>query len=120
MIITYDPKGECVPQCLDISNESQVSNEKEILFFPFTFFKITKIDIHTGKENDRHIIYLNVINKGDVIEYGLLNNYGFKLIEDGTKMVIDKENDVTNTDNELFYNFKFKYVEESLLKDNNY
>ena len=114
MIITYDPKGKCVPQCVDISDESQVSNEKEILFFPFSFFKITKIDIHTGKQNDKHIIYLNVINKGDTIEYGLLKNHGFKLIENGTKLVIDKESDLSNDKNELFYNFKFKYIEDGL------
>ena len=114
MIITYDPKGKCVPQCVDISDESQVSNEKEILFFPFSFFKITKIDIHTGKQNDKHIIYLNVINKGDTIEYGLLKNHGFKLIENGTKLVIDKESDLSNDKNELFYNFKFKYIKDGL------
>ena len=61
MLITYDPKGKCEPQGLDVSDEAEFSNEKEILLFPFTFFRIDKVEIHSGKENDKHIIYLTII-----------------------------------------------------------
>ena len=91
MIISYNPQGECIPQGLDVSNESKCSLEKEILLFPFTFLKIDKVEINTGKENDKHYIYLTIINKGDILEEGLNNNYSFKLIEDGTKLVVDKK-----------------------------
>ena len=64
MIISYNPKGKCVPQGLDVSNESIYSNEKEILLFPFTFLKIDKVEINTGKQNDKHYIYMTIINKG--------------------------------------------------------
>ena len=77
MIISYNPVGWCVPQGLDVSDESQFSHEKEILLFPFTFMKIDKVEIHTGKQNDKHYIYLTIINKENVIEYCLNNNYSF-------------------------------------------
>ena len=102
MIISYNPKGKCVPQGLDVSNESIYSNEKEILLFPFTFLKIDKVEINTGKQNDKHYIYMTIINKGDILEYGLNNNYSFKLIENGTKIIIDKNNDITCDNNESY------------------
>ena len=114
MIISYNPQGECIPQGLDVTNESKYSHEKEILLFPFTFLKIDKVEINTGKENDKHYIYLTIINKGDILEEGLNNNYSFKLIEDGTKLVIDKNNDLTCDNNELYYKMNFK-----CLKDDN-
>ena len=50
MIINYDPKGDCIPQGLDVSNHSVYSKEKEILLFPFTFLKIDKVELHSGKK----------------------------------------------------------------------
>ena len=115
MIINYDPKGKCEPQGLYISDEFQDSDEKEVLLFPFTFLKIDKVEIHSGKENDKHLIFMTIINKGDIIEYGLKQKYGFKLIEDGTKLVIDYLNESNCDENELFYKFKFKYINQKLL-----
>ena len=74
MIISYNPIGNCVPQGLDVSEESQYSYEKEILLFPFTFLNIDKVEINSGKEENKHIIYLTIINKGDILEYGLKKN----------------------------------------------
>jgi len=102
MVISYNPKGKCVPQGLDVSNESIYSNEKEILLFPFTFLKIDKVEINTGKQNDKHYIYMTIINKGDILEYGLNKNYSFKLVENGTKIIIDKNNDITCDNNESY------------------
>ena len=110
MIIFYDPKGKCIPQGLDVSEDSQYSDEKEILLFPFTFLKINKVEIHSGKENDKHYIYMTIINRGDILENGLNNNQSFKLVEDGTKIVVDKENDLECDDNELYYKIKLKYI----------
>ena len=110
MIITYDPKGNCEVQGLDISEESEVYGEKEILLFPFTFLIINKVEIHTGKENDKHLIFMTIINKGDNLEFGLKKNYGFKLVENGTKIVVDKENNSSFDGNESDYNMKFKYL----------
>ena len=115
MIIYYDPKGKCEPQGIDISDVSQYSDEKEVLLFPFTFLKINKVEIHSGKENDKHLIFMTIINKGDIIECGLKKKYGFKLIEYGTKLVIDFLNESNCDENESFYKFKFKYINEKLL-----
>ena len=115
MIITYDPKGKCEPQGLDISDKSQYSYEKEILLFPFTFFKIDKVEIHSGKEKDKHLIYMTIINKGDILEYGLQKRHAFKLIENGTKLVIDEYNKSNCDENEVFYKFKFKNINQNLL-----
>jgi len=49
MIITYNPQGDCEPQGVDISDKSHF-DEKEILLFPFTFLKIDKVEIHSGKK----------------------------------------------------------------------
>ena len=113
MIILYDPKGDCIPQGLDVSDESQYSDEKEILLFPFTFLKINKVEIHSGKENDKHYIYMIIINRGDILEFGLNNNYSFKLVEDGTKIVLDRNNDLKCDDNELYYKIKFEYIKDT-------
>jgi len=112
MIISYDPKGDCIPQGLDVSSESIFSEEKEILLFPFTFLKIDKVEMHSGKENDKHIILMTIINRGNILEEGLNNNYSFKLVEDGTKLIVDKEKDLKCVDNELYYKMDFKYTEE--------
>ena len=115
MIITYDPIGTCVPQCIDITDEAIHKKEKEVLLFPFTFLKIDKVEIKSGTKNDKHLIYMTIINKGDVLEYGLKERKGFKLIDNNTKIIIDHENDSTCVDNEKFYNFKFKYIKSELI-----
>ena len=102
MIISYNPKGKCIPQGLDVSNETEHPSEKEILLFPFTFLKIDKIEINTGKENDKHYIYMTIINKGDILEEGLNNRYSFKLVENGTKIIVDKENNISCDTNETY------------------
>ena len=104
MIIKYDPHGYCEPQGLDISDESNFSEEKEILLFPFTFLRIDKVEINSGTINDRHKIFLTIINKGDNLEFGLKNNYAFHLVENGTKIVIDREHNSNYIFNESDYN----------------
>ena len=58
---------------------------------------------------------MTIINKGDVLEYGLKEGKGFKLVENGTKIVVDQENYSTSVENEKFYNFKFKYIKSELI-----
>jgi len=113
MIITYNPQGECEPQGVDISDKAQF-DEKEILLFPFTFLNIDKVEIHSGKKDDEHLIYMTIINKGDVLEYGLKNKKAFKLTEHGTKISIDRENNSSCNDNELYYGMSFKYIKDDL------
>ena len=115
MIIRYEPHGTCQPQGIDISDESKHSDEKEILLFPFTFLRIDKVEINGGTKDDRHIIYLTIINKGDILEYGLKENYAFKLVENATKIVIDKEHQSAYDKNESDYNMDLKYIKKEYL-----
>ena len=124
MIITYDPKEDSFPQGLNISDKSLTfhSKEKEFLLFPFTFLKIDKVEINSGKKDDKHIIYLTIINKSDILEFGLIKKFAFKLVDNGTSIAIDYDNDSTCDNNELFYKIDLdsKYIKKSLLdKDNN-
>ena len=112
MIITYNPEGFCVPQGLDVSEESKYSKEKEILLFPFTFLKIDKIEIHSGTENDKHFIYLTIINRGDILENALNDNHSFKLVENGTKLIIDYHNDLKCDNNEIYYKMNFGDIDK--------
>ena len=114
MIITYNPKNYCEPQGVDISDKAQF-DEKEILLFPFTFLKINKVEIHSGKENDKHLIFMTIINKGDILEYGIKKKYAFKLTEHGTKIIIDRENNSSYDNNELYYGMSFKYIKDDIL-----
>ena len=112
MIISYNPEGYCVPQGLDISEESKYSKEKEILLFPFTFLKIDKVEIHSGTENDKHSIYMTIINRGNKLEDALNKNHSFKLVENGTKLIIDYHNDLKCENNEIYYKMNFGDIEE--------
>ena len=70
MIISYNSDKLCIPQALDISEDANFSNEKEVLLFPFTFLKIDKIEMNSGAQNDKHYICLTIINKKDILEEG--------------------------------------------------
>jgi hypothetical protein len=115
MIIKYEPHGKCIPQGLDVSNESEFSEEKEILLFPFTFLRIDKVEVNTGKIDDKHKIFLTIINKGDILEYGLKENYAFKLVENGTKIVLDEEHQTAYDKNESDYKMELEYIEKEYL-----
>ena len=58
---------------------------------------------------------MTIINKGDFMEFGLKEKYAFKLTEKGTKIEIDKKNNSSCDDNELYYGMSFKYIPEDLL-----
>jgi len=50
---------------------------------------------------------MTIINKGNVLEYGLKNKFSFKLSENGSKIVIDYNNNSSCNNNELFYKINF-------------
>ena len=49
------------------------SNENEVILFPFTFVRITKLN-KDPKQNDVFELYLEIINREEYIEYTLKNN----------------------------------------------
>ena len=112
LIISYNPEGKCVPQGIDVSEDSKYPGEKEILLFPFTFLKIDKVEMHSGKIDDKHYIYLTIINRESPLEYCLNNNWAFKLVENGTKLVVDKDNDLKCDTNESYYEMYSNEIKE--------
>ena len=68
--------------CVNISSISSVSYEEEILFPPFSFFKINKVVFRKGIINEPHLIYVEVINKKYNIE---------SRIKEGKKAYYDNE-----------------------------
>ena len=112
LIISYNPEGKCVPQGIDVSEDSKLPGEKEILLFPFTFLKINKVEMHSGKIDDKHYIYLTIINRESPLEYCLNNNWSFKIVENGTKLVVDKDKDLTCDTNESYYEMYSNEIKE--------
>ena len=51
-----------------ISGFSKFPQEEEILFLPFSFFKINKVELNLGDEENPHKIYLIAINSEKSIE----------------------------------------------------
>jgi len=89
------------------------------LLFPFTFLKINKVELHSGKKDDKHLIYLTIINKGKLFEKGLKKRFAFKLVENGSKIIIDKENNSKCIDNEKYYKMNFNYIDLEYLQSIN-
>ena len=68
-IIRTKPNYDWISQGFDISNLSSYKNEKEILFQPFCFFRITDVKVNT-KLNICYI-YLELIGKKEIWEQSM-------------------------------------------------
>ena len=64
--INFNLKSNWFPNGIDVHGLSLYGYEKEILFQPFTFFKITKVDIDF--DNNTADINLEVIGRKEVLE----------------------------------------------------
>ena len=64
------------PICFDISDLSKIKEEEEVLFQPFSFFKIKKIEINL-KDYTADIV-LSAIKKLDILEYFIKEKYRLK------------------------------------------
>ena len=67
-IIIEDKKGH------DDKYISEYPYENEVILFPFTFAKITKIESGIENGNEIKIIYFDIINRKTYIEYTLRDN----------------------------------------------
>ena len=70
--ISFDLKSNWFPNGIDVHGISSFTNEEEILFQPFTFFKITKVDINFDKNIAD--IDLEVIGRKEILENKIKNN----------------------------------------------
>ena len=63
MIIQNNNENIEYPSAINISNLSDKKLEEERLFPAFSFFKIQKVNILSGRKNEPHQIFLEVINR---------------------------------------------------------
>ena len=54
---------------------SSYPDENEVILFPFTFARISKIESSMENGNKIQIIYFDIINRKDYLEYTLRDNY---------------------------------------------
>ena len=91
--INYNFKNGWYPCAFDISSISEFSSESERLFQPFSFFKITKVDIDTNNKKaeiemenvGKKCVLEKEIQKGKELEYDASGNfiYPYMIFERG-------------------------------------
>ena len=91
---------------ISISEYAIYPGEEEYLFLPFSFFKITKVEIKKGSENDPHIINLLALNSDKPIEemfYDFIENETDNLNPEGLDFLILSENNTKIIFNDIYY-----------------
>ena len=71
-IIYINPKNNWIAQGFDISNISSYKEEKEILFQPFCFFRIQKVNVDMNL--NKCYIYMELVGKKEIWEQKMNNN----------------------------------------------
>ena len=84
MIFSYHYIHGNIPPGILIDKESLVPGEKEVLLFPFTFVKITKLEYLKSQI----VIYFDIINRDKIIEFELKKGYKIGLCEKNNKLFI--------------------------------
>ena len=67
-LVMFNIKQNNTKSVVLISEFSEFPEEEEYLFLPFSFFKIMKVELKNGSEDDPHIIHLLAINSYKPIE----------------------------------------------------
>ena len=83
-IITNNHKSNWVPSGINVQEES-VFDEKEILFQPFSFYLVKRLDIN--KENYTADIYLETIGKTEILEEKIKK--GKKIVYNGNFKIME-------------------------------
>ena len=84
-IITNNHYNNWIPNGINVQEESAYKKEKEILFQPFSFYFVKKVDIN--KENYTADIYLETVGKTEILEEKIkkgkkiMYNNNFKIME---------------------------------------
>ena len=86
-IITNKYKKNWIPNGINVQKESEY-NEKEILYQPFSFYKVTKVII--DKDNYTADIYLETIGKKEILE---------EEIKKGKNIVYNDKNEIMEVKN---------------------
>ena len=75
-IIYINPKKNWIAQGFDISNISSYKEEKEILFQPFCFFRIQKVNV--DMKLNMCYIYMELVGKKEIWEQKMNNKNSIK------------------------------------------
>ena len=76
---------------VSIREYSVYQNEEEYLFLPFSFFKITKVELKKGNNSDPHIIHLLALNSDKPVEelfYNFIKNETDNLNPEGLDFLL--------------------------------
>ena len=87
MVFNYKHESENKSPGIIIENKkghdgkpiSSYPKESEVILFPFTFARISKIESGMENGNQIQIIYFNIINRKEYLEYTLRDNYEKRL-----------------------------------------
>ena len=80
---------------VSISQDSVFEKEKEYLFLPFSFFKITDVKLREGNIDKHHTIYLKALESEKPIEemfFDFMNNETDSLNPEGLDLLVLKNN----------------------------
>ena len=94
---------------VSISEYAVYPGEEEYLFLPFSFFKITKVELKKGNEKDPHIINLLALNSDKPIEemfYNFMENETDNLNPEGLDFLLLSENNTKIIFNDIYYSKK--------------
>ena len=86
-IITNNYRNNWIPNGINVQEESFYKNEKEILFQPFSFYKVNKVEIN--KEDYTADIYLETIGKTEILEEKIKK--GKNIIYNGNSKIMEAQ-----------------------------
>ena len=92
-----------------ISQFSNFPGEEEYLFLPFSFFKITRVELKKGSDNDPHIIYLTALNSDKPIEEMFIDFFKKEtdnLNPEGLDLLILSDNNTKINFNQIYFTSK--------------
>ena len=87
---------------VSIRDFSIYKGEEEYLFLPFSFFKITKVELKQGSSSDPHIVHLLALNSDKPVEdmfYNFIQNETDNLNPEGLDFLI-----LTNNNTKIIFN----------------
>ena len=108
---TPDPDFQLVLLIIEQNNTKSVvsirdfsvfKGEEEYLFLPFSFFKITKVELKQGSSNDPHIIHLLALNSDKPVEdmfYNFIQNETDNLNPEGLDFLL-----LSNNNSKIIFN----------------
>ena len=116
-LVILDIKTNNTKSTISISNYSEFKNEEEYLFLPFSFFKITKVKLSEGNEENPHIIYLTALDSEKPIEQiiaDFMESETDNLNPEGLDLLILENNNKKISINPIYYSNKTKEEEKEV------